>query len=209
MFNGPRSSASVRKRSQPADRRLIKSSNRPSRMRNVFGHSAPAVKTISNLLARRLPAVRPTCSRARAHAESSRAEVEAQRRQRAVLDSQELMLRADLKARQAALELARTNLGYTRIVAPEDGVVGERKVRAGQLVSPGTQILSLVQHPSGSRPITARRNCGEFGRAIRLRSASTSFPAWLLKARSRRSRPPADRNSLCCLPTTPPATSPK
>jgi membrane fusion protein (multidrug efflux system) len=83
--------------------------------------------------------------RARAHLESTRAEVEAQRRQRAVLDSQELMLQADLKAKQASLELARTNLSYTRIVAPEDGVVGERKVRAGQLVSPGTQILSLVQ----------------------------------------------------------------
>jgi membrane fusion protein, multidrug efflux system len=84
-------------------------------------------------------------SRARAHLESTRAEVEAQRRQRAVLDSQELLLRADLKARQAALELARTNLGYTRIIAPEDGIVGERKVRAGQLVSPGTQIVSLVE----------------------------------------------------------------
>jgi membrane fusion protein, multidrug efflux system len=83
-------------------------------------------------------------SRARAHAESSRAELEAQRRQRAVLDSQEQMLHADLKARQAALELARTNLGYTRIVAPEDGIVGERKVLAGQLVSPGTQVISLV-----------------------------------------------------------------
>jgi membrane fusion protein (multidrug efflux system) len=84
-------------------------------------------------------------SRARAQVENSRTELEAQRRQRAVLDSQELMLRADLKARQAALDLARTNLSYTRIVAPEDGVVGERKVRAGQLVSPGTQIVSLVQ----------------------------------------------------------------
>jgi len=84
-------------------------------------------------------------SRARAHVESSRSELEAQRRQRAVLDSQEQMLRADVLARQAALQLARTNLGYTRIVAPEDGVVGERKVRAGQLVSPGTQIVSLVE----------------------------------------------------------------
>jgi membrane fusion protein (multidrug efflux system) len=36
-------------------------------------------------------------------------------------------------------------LGYTRIAAPEDGVVSERKVRAGQLVSPGTQVISLVQ----------------------------------------------------------------
>ncbi len=84
-------------------------------------------------------------SRARAHLESTQAEVEAQRRQRAVLDSQEQLLRADLKARQATLALARTNLGYTTIVAPEDGIVGERKVRVGQLVSPGTQILSLVQ----------------------------------------------------------------
>ena len=41
--------------------------------------------------------------------------------------------------------MARTNLDYTRIFAPEDGIVGERKVRAGQLVSPGTQVLSLVQ----------------------------------------------------------------
>jgi membrane fusion protein (multidrug efflux system) len=83
--------------------------------------------------------------RARAHLDSSRAEVEVQRRQRAVLDSQEQTLQADLDTRLAALDLARTNLGYTRIVAPEDGIVGERKVRAGQLVSPGTQIVSLVE----------------------------------------------------------------
>ncbi len=83
--------------------------------------------------------------RAQAQLETSRAEVETQRRQRSVLDSQEQSLQADLKAREAALDLAKTNLGYTRIVAPEDGIVGERKVRAGQLVSPGTQIVSLVQ----------------------------------------------------------------
>src|SRR5882724_568704 len=83
--------------------------------------------------------------RATAHLESSRTELEAQRRQRSVLDSQEQLLRADLGARHAALQLARTNLGYTRIAAPEDGIVGERKVRAGQLVSPGTQVVSLVQ----------------------------------------------------------------
>ena len=83
--------------------------------------------------------------RARARLENTRAEVEAQKRQRAVLDSQEQLLHADVSVKQAALTLARTNLDYTRIVAPEDGIVGERKVRAGQLVSPGTQILSLVQ----------------------------------------------------------------
>jgi len=84
-------------------------------------------------------------ARARAQLGSSMAELEAQKRQRAVLDSQELLLRADLNSKRAALSLAKTNLGYTRILAPEDGVVSERNVRAGQLVSPGTQVISLVQ----------------------------------------------------------------
>jgi membrane fusion protein (multidrug efflux system) len=83
--------------------------------------------------------------RARARLASSNAELDAQKRQRTVLDSQELLLYADLNAKKASLALAETNLGYTRITAPEDGIVSERKVRAGQLVSPGTQILSLVQ----------------------------------------------------------------
>ncbi len=69
--------------------------------------------------------------RARAHLDSSRAEVEAQRRQRAVLDAQEQTLYADIKARQAALALTPTNLGYTRIVAPRDGIVGEQKSEPG------------------------------------------------------------------------------
>ena len=83
--------------------------------------------------------------RARAHLGSTRAELEAQKRQRAVLDSQELLLRADLNAKKASLALAQTNLGYTRIIAPANGNVSERRVRPGQLVSPGTQVISLVQ----------------------------------------------------------------
>ena len=84
-------------------------------------------------------------ARARSRLASTNAEVEAQKRQRAVLDSQELLLRADLNAKKAALALAQVNLGYTRIAAPESGIVSERKVRTGQLVSPGTQVISLVQ----------------------------------------------------------------
>ena len=84
-------------------------------------------------------------ARAKAQLGSAKAELEAQRRQHAVLDSQELLLRADLNSKRAVLSLARTNLAYTQIVAPENGIVSERKVRAGQLVSPGTQVLTLVQ----------------------------------------------------------------
>src|SRR6266404_1419395 len=84
-------------------------------------------------------------ARSRAQLGSKKAELEAQKRQRAVLDSQELLLRADLNSKRASLALSRTNLDYTRIVAPERGIVSERKVRPGQLVSPGTQVISLVQ----------------------------------------------------------------
>jgi membrane fusion protein, multidrug efflux system len=83
--------------------------------------------------------------KAQAQLGSKHAEHEAQKRQRAVLDSQEMMLKSDLNAKRAALVVARTNLDYTRIVAPENGRVGERRVLPGQLVSPGTQVISLVQ----------------------------------------------------------------
>jgi membrane fusion protein, multidrug efflux system len=76
--------------------------------------------------------------------ERNRAELDGQRRQMAVLDTQESQLRADAKAKQAMLDLARINLGYTRIVAPVDGMVSERGVRAGQYVRAGTQVISVV-----------------------------------------------------------------
>ena len=83
-------------------------------------------------------------TQARTLLRSNELAVEAERRTKAVLESQELQLVADLHAREAALAVAQVNLGYTRIVAPADGTVGERQVRPGQLVSPGTQVLSFV-----------------------------------------------------------------
>jgi membrane fusion protein (multidrug efflux system) len=75
---------------------------------------------------------------------SSELSVEAERRSKSVLESQEMQLRADLLAKQAALAAASVNLGYTKIYAPGEGTVGERQVRPGQLVSPGTQVISFV-----------------------------------------------------------------
>jgi len=84
-------------------------------------------------------------ARAEAGLQSSRSAREVEKRQRAVLDSQESQLRSEVNLRKAGLALAQTNLGYTRILAPENGIVSERLVRPGQLVSPGTQVISLVQ----------------------------------------------------------------
>jgi membrane fusion protein, multidrug efflux system len=81
---------------------------------------------------------------AKAMLSSSQSAVEAERRGLEVLNSQELQLIADLQGKQAALTVAQVNLGYTKIYAPEEGTVGERQVRPGQLVSPGTQVIPFV-----------------------------------------------------------------
>lgn len=75
---------------------------------------------------------------------SSEIAVETERRTKAVLESQDRQLIADLHAKEAALTVSQVNLGYTKIHAPADGTVGERQVRPGQLVSPGTQVLTFV-----------------------------------------------------------------
>ena len=75
---------------------------------------------------------------------SDQAALEAQQRQMAVLDTQEEQLRADAKAKQAALDLAKINLDHTRITAPVDGEVSERGFRVGQYAHAGTQVISVV-----------------------------------------------------------------
>ncbi len=47
------------------------------------------------------------------------------------------------KEKQAALEQAELNLGYTKIVAPVDGVV-QKSVEVGMNVQPGQQLLTIV-----------------------------------------------------------------
>jgi|AraplaMF_Col_mMF_1032025.scaffolds.fasta_scaffold00145_11 membrane fusion protein (multidrug efflux system) len=74
----------------------------------------------------------------------SQAQLAAERRQMAVLDTEEIQIRADAKAKHAALELARITLGYTWIAAPVDGLLSERGVRPGQYVHVGTQLMSVT-----------------------------------------------------------------
>jgi membrane fusion protein (multidrug efflux system) len=49
-----------------------------------------------------------------------------------------------VKQAEAKLDLAKINLGYTRITAPAGGEVSERDVRAGQYVHAGTQVIAVV-----------------------------------------------------------------
>jgi membrane fusion protein, multidrug efflux system len=85
--------------------------------------------------------------RAAATLEINRARLTQQLQQLNVLGSQEKQANAALAAQQAALDLARINLGYTRITAPVDGMVGQRQVQAGQYLNVGTQVISIVPLP--------------------------------------------------------------
>jgi RND family efflux transporter MFP subunit len=51
---------------------------------------------------------------------------------------------AQLSEAQSRLALAREQVGRTRIVAPFDGVVSERQVNAGDVVQPGSPLLTVV-----------------------------------------------------------------
>jgi membrane fusion protein (multidrug efflux system) len=54
------------------------------------------------------------------------------------------MARAQVAVSQAARDLAALELSYTKIVAPQDGVVSKKTIAAGQMVQPGQGIAQLV-----------------------------------------------------------------
>ncbi len=49
-----------------------------------------------------------------------------------------------VKGDQAQLAQAELNLSYTRILAPVDGMVGQRTVEAGNIVAAGTELMAVV-----------------------------------------------------------------
>lgn len=83
-----------------------------------------------------------------AQLEQTRAQQSAAGRQLQVLAAQEAQAEATLAAQKASLEIAKINLGYTRIVAPQDGVLGVRQVKPGQFVPVGGQVTTLTPLPN-------------------------------------------------------------
>jgi membrane fusion protein (multidrug efflux system) len=77
----------------------------------------------------------------------NRAQATAATRQLAVLAAQQSQAEASRAAQLASLEIAQINLGYTRILAPQDGVIGQRQIKPGQYVGVGGQITTLTPLP--------------------------------------------------------------
>jgi len=64
----------------------------------------------------------------------------------------------NVQSAEAAVRQAEINLGYTKITAPIDGIVGIAKAQVGDLVGPGTVALTTI---SQLDPIKAVINLGE------------------------------------------------
>ena len=78
----------------------------------------------------------------------NQAQVLAAARSLSVLDAQLSQSEAAIDAARAALDTANINLGYTTITATQDGVIGARGVKPGQLVGAGSQITTLTPLPN-------------------------------------------------------------
>lgn len=87
-------------------------------------------------------------AKAQADVRASRAVIAAQKHQMEVLAGTKKQRAADVLGAQAALAAARLRLGYTKIVAPFDGVVGERQVQPGDYVNIGSNLINVVPLPN-------------------------------------------------------------
>ena len=86
-------------------------------------------------------------AKAQADVRASRAVIAAQQHQLEVLQGTRKQRAADVAAAKATLAGAKLKLGYTRITAPFDGVVGERQVQPGDYVNIGTNLINVVPLP--------------------------------------------------------------
>ena len=87
-------------------------------------------------------------ARAQADVRASRAVIAAQRHQIEVLSGTKKQRAADIEAAKATLAAARLKLGYTRITASFDGVVGERQVQPNDYVNIGSNLIEVAPLPN-------------------------------------------------------------
>lgn len=85
--------------------------------------------------------------RTAAQLELNKAQLVQQKAILASLDVEQVQLEAQVRAAKAQAALAQNNVGYTRIVSPVNGLVGQRLVRPGQFVNVGTQVIAVVTLP--------------------------------------------------------------
>ena len=85
-----------------------------------------------------------TARQEQAAVQQAQAALDASQRQMAVLQAQQSATEGNVAADQAQIGQAELNLSYTRILAPMDGMVGEKSVQVGNIVAPGGTLMTIV-----------------------------------------------------------------
>ena len=80
----------------------------------------------------------------RAQLQSATASLEAAKKQLDVIRAQQQSAKAAIIVDEARLAQAKLNLSYTRILAPVDGMVGQRAVQVGNVIAPGATLMAVV-----------------------------------------------------------------
>ena len=107
-----------------------------SRYRDLASRAA-----VSTESAQRAQAAAQTAQAGKDRAEAAR---QASQRQLEVIASQRQQAEAALAQANAELDAARLNLSYTELRAPVDGVIGNRRARAGAYATSASQLLVVV-----------------------------------------------------------------
>ncbi|MDU5826328.1 MAG: HlyD family secretion protein [Mixta calida] len=108
------------------------------------------LKRVENLVSdgslsiRERDAARAAYSQAVTAVQQAKATVDVSRQDLQTVIVNRASLEADVANAEAALRLAQIDLDNTRIIAPEDGQLGQISVRRGAYVSAGTRLTSLV-----------------------------------------------------------------
>ena len=130
---------------------VVRADEERQRQEALYAENAATRQTLERAVAdsRRahaaLDAAESDRMKAAATVRQARATVLGDERTLTLLNSKDEDYRATIRERASAVGTAQVQLNYTNIYAPADGRVGERKVFPGQLVSPGLEVISLVE----------------------------------------------------------------
>ena len=110
--------------------------------------------------------------------------------------------RANLNEADADLGLSRVNLAYTSLHAPSTGVITVREAELGEVVSPGTPVITLADLDHiWLRAYVAETDLGRIHWGQEATSPPTPIPASNIMAASRSSLPTPSSRPKACRPT--------
>lgn len=141
------SSQSTHETINSAKARLNKAKNDYKRTKNMFDAKAATQAELDNVTAE-LEVAEAQYDATVKQAEASQAQSKGARSQATMQQSMISLAEAMVRQREAELKLAQTQLDYTTVEAPCDGIIAKRSVEVGQYITMGTPLCSAIDNTS-------------------------------------------------------------